>query len=160
MLFAACAAVTHHILGAQVQPARITAALENEPSASQSSVSKESSKSALFAGLTGAEDPVSASLLGTRPQLVRSQADLLRRIYTTEAPANACVRLLNATGEVGCAGAARLCFAPHTQRFQSNPGLQPNQGHDTCDNPKRVPRSTWQHDASDRCTHQRSLSLT
>ncbi len=38
---------------------------------------------------------------------VRSQADLLRRMYTTDVPANACVRLLNATGEVGCAGALR-----------------------------------------------------
>ena len=38
--------------------------------------------------------------------LIRSQAALLARMYTTEAPVNACVRLLNATAELGCSGAA------------------------------------------------------
>ena len=60
------------------------------------------------AAQAAAADAGSAALLGSRPPTVRSQADLLRRIYTTEAPANACVRLLNATGEVGCAGAPPL----------------------------------------------------
>lgn len=36
--------------------------------------------------------------------LIRTQAELLRRMYTIEAPANSCVRLLNATAEIGCAG--------------------------------------------------------
>lgn len=39
-----------------------------------------------------------------RAPLIRTQEELLRRMYTTEAPANACVRLLNATAEIGCAG--------------------------------------------------------
>ena len=62
------------------------------------------------AGLVGAAHPASGSLLGPRPPPIRSQAELLRRIYTTEAPANACVRLLNATGAVGCAGDAERAY--------------------------------------------------
>lgn len=38
--------------------------------------------------------------------LLRSHADLQQAIYTDVNPANSCVRLLNATHEIGCAGAA------------------------------------------------------
>ena len=91
------------------------------------------------ADLGGAADPVNAALLGSRPPPpVRSQADLLRRIYTTEAPANACVRLLNATGEVGCAGVlpGRRAAVPFAQGLDAV-GLLPT----------LRPLCTWWHNS-------------
>jgi hypothetical protein len=41
---------------------------------------------------------------GCTAGLLRSHVQLQQAIYTDVSPANACVRLLNATHEVGCAG--------------------------------------------------------
>jgi hypothetical protein len=48
----------------------------------------------------------------TAAPLLRSHVQLQQAIYTDVSPANACVRLLNATHEVGCAGRVLAALLP------------------------------------------------
>lgn len=52
---------------------------------------------------------------------IRNHLDLAQAIYTDVSPANACVRLLNATHEIGCAGATASRTAAMDYRKPHSP---------------------------------------